>query len=357
MSTTPFESPDALEKFITQSSLEQLINVLPHLSFPELAESFLLLQNQPAIESQKKSDAIFQFVDSPTRLEMFGKHFSVPHFLSLLKFLEKHPSYQNRLDHILIGIHPLVFSKTLNLLQNNHLNYLKHEGLQEPLQYHLTQFVHEGESLNQQTLEKAQKLSQTLVSINPLALNPESLNALMKEIDSLRDCLLDYLERTSMALSIVWNTDRIDLIEKLSVINEILHHQLNFLIGHRPFDNLPSTGLYLTMEQTLSKIFDSSLKDEDAALEGLTRLSIWHLKDYWELGLLPSIHAIQDIELDVENQNEEERAAHQQRLFSLVQQHLERLQIGTVGMLKKAHLFSKPLLQAYISRHQHHLLV
>ena len=353
---TSFESPIALKKFVSESSLEQFSMALPQFSFSDLAESFILLQKQPTRESTSKFDSLFQFVDSPATLEILGQHFSIPHFSSFLEFLDHHPSYQNRLNFILVGLRPLVFSQVLNLLQNNHLNYLKHEGLLEPLQYHLTQFIHEGESLQEEVAKEVQQFTQELQSINPLELTPDMLTALIQQIDALRNRFLDYLERTSTALSIVWHTDRIDLIEKLSSLNETLQHQLTSMIGHRRFDHLSSAGLYSILEQILSNIFDSTLKDDDASVEGLTRLSIWYLKDYWELGLLPSIHRIQEIELDAHRYNEEERLAHQQRLFSLVQQQLERLHIGKVGNLKKAYLFSKPLLQAYINKHQHLLL-
>lgn len=350
MYQTPFESVDALQIFLAESSLKDFKTTLPHLSFSELAESLLLLQLQPSLESKKKLECLFQVMDSPATLEMVGKHFSVSHFLSFLELLNQYPSYQNRLSSILIRLNPVVFSQSLHLLQNNHLTYLKHEGLLEPLQYHLTQFVHEGEALQKQISQKGQQFSQHLPYIQSEELTPEELHSLIHQIDFLRDNLLDYLERLSTALSIVWHTDRVDLIEKLSSINEILQHQLIYLIGHSNFDQGSSTGLYLSLEQVLSRVFDSTLNDHDAALEGLTRLSIWHLKDYWELGLLPSI---QQKEIDLHDDNEEEYQSSHQRLSFLVQQQLERLRIGTVGDLKKAYVFSKPLLKAYIHQHQH----
>jgi hypothetical protein len=350
MHTTPLETPDDFSTFISESSLEQFANTLSRFSFPQLAESFLLLQTLPALESNQKLDCLFKFVDSPSKLEILGKHFSVPLFPSFIEFLHHHPSYQNSLNDVLVGLHPMVFSQTLRLLQNHHLTYLKHQGFLEPLQYHLTQFAHEGESLQRQTAEKVSQFSQNLQATNPLELNPDLLDDLIKQIDSLKDPIIDYLERANGAFSIVWNTDRIDLIEKLSAIHEILQHQLTSLIGHRSFDHLPATGLYLTLEQTLSTIFDSTLKDDDSALEGLTRLSIWRLKDYWELGLLPTIRRIQELDFD---ESEKDRQNQLHHLFSLIQQQLDGLQIGTVGALKKAYLFSKPLLLAYIKKHQH----
>lgn len=351
-----FESPEQFKKFVIESSLEEFKKILTNLSPSEYAESFVLLQTQAAIESKRKLNHLFQAVDTPTNLELLGKNFSGAHFLSFLEFLNHHPSYQNRLTFILVGLHPLVFSQALHFISDNHLAHLKNEGLLEPLQYHLTQFAHEGEALHRQTELKIHQFMQNLSSIEHQELTQEGLDDLFNQIDILRNQLLNYLERISTALSIVWHTDRIDLIEKLSSLNELLQHQLMQSIGHQTFDNLSATGLYFLLEQSLSSIFDADLKDEDAALEGMTRLSIWHLKDYWELGLLPSVHQVQELDLNSKQYTEEERIARQQRFFSLVQQQLERLQIGTVGSLKKAHLFSKSLLKTYINQH-HHLLL
>lgn len=356
MLTTSFESPDALKTFVSKSSVEQFKTALPGFSFSEIAESFVLLQTQLIIEPKDKLNCLMQFVDSPGNLDLLGKHFAVPHFLSFLDFLNQHPAYQDRLNFILVGLHPIVFSQALHFMQNSHFSYLKLEGLLEPLQYHLTQFAHEGEDLWQHINQKVEQLIQNFSFIKPEELTPDGLEALLLQIDSFKGQLLDYLERISAALSIAWHTDRIDLIEKLSSIHETLQHQFTHVIGHPSFDHFSSTGLYSTLEQMFFKIFDATLKDEDAALEGLTRLSIWHLKDYWELGLLPFIPSTQELDLDPQRYPEEERTAHHQHLLFLVQQQLERLHIGTVGRLKKAYLFSKPLLEAYIEQHRHLLL-
>lgn len=356
MSTTSFASPSELKKFISQSSLEEFKEILSRFSFSELADCLILLQSLPPTETKNKIDSWFHFLDSPTTLEILGKHFSTTHFLGFLEFLNQHPDYQNRLAYVLVGLHPLIFSQTLGLLQNNHLVFLKQESVLEPLHYHLIQFLHEGEALRHQTEQKAQQFMQTLKSTKLEELTQVALDTLIAQINSLRDHLLNYLERISTALSIVWHTDRIDLIEKLSSINESLQYQLSHMIGHPQLNHHAATGLYLTLEQTLSSIYDSALKDDDAAVEGLTRLSIWHLKDYWEIGLLPFIHHIQELDLDIHQYNEEERRSHHQNLFSFIQLQLDRLQIGTVDKLKKSYLFSKPLLKDYIKKHQDLLL-
>lgn len=357
MSYPPFHTADDLKRFTAQSQNEQFIAALPHFSIQELAESFPLLQNEEIQNREDKIVSLFEFIDTSDQLETLGEHLSVHQFLNVLNFLVAHPSYQNSLSSLLIGLQPEIFCKALNFFQSGHLALFKEEGKLEPLHYHLTQFVHEGELLYKQIDLQLQRFEDSLRSVTAEELTVERLEGLISQINPFRNQLLDCLERISVALSIAWNTDRIDLIEKLSSINEALQHQLVLFIGHPSSDNLSSTGLYLRFEQILSTIFDSSLKDEDASIEGLTRLSVWHLRDYWELGLLPHIHQLEELDLDPSKPEEKQREGRHQHLFSHVQQQLERLNIGTVGDLKREHLFSKPLLKAYIARNRNLLLI
>lgn len=336
----PFSSLEALQAFVIQSSLEDFKAQLSYLSPAEIGQTLFFLQKESSSTSSNKLESLFHFIDSPTSLEKLGKALSVPQFLAVLDFLHQHSPYQNRLPYILVGLQPSVFSQALYMCQPEPLTLLKHESLFEPLQYQLTQFVHESEALQKHTEQAIQQLQQDFQFIQPEKLTQESLQVILNQIAILENQLIDYLERLKQALSIVWNTDRIDLIDKLSSINEILQHQLIHSIGVRGGGQDPSTGLYLTLEQHLSSIFDTSLQDSDAAMEGLTRLSIWYLRDYWELGLLPSVKQMSDLE------------AHHPHSLAQIQKHLEKLQIQTVGDLKKAYLFSRPLLKAYITQHQ-----
>lgn len=346
-------NPFPFKTRLLQSTLEEFKEALPHFSMLEMGESFLLLQSKPQKDSQNKQESLFQFIDHPSMLETFGSHLSVESFLAFLNFLHHHLSYLNRLPFVLIGLSPAIFYQSLTHLQENHIQLLKHESLSEPLQYHLTQLIHEGESLLQQTAQAIQQLEKEFLLIKPERLTTDSLNTLFYQIELLEEPIIHYQECIQKALSIAWHTNRLDLIEKFSSINEALYHQRTQAIGYPASDHLPSTGLFFALEQALSRIFDATLEDTDAALEGLTRLSIWHLKDYWELGLLPSIPDIE--QLNVDSAQGEEQIAQQERLFALIQQQLDHLQISHVGALKRKHLFSKALLKTYIQKNQQFL--
>lgn len=354
MQTSPsFESMDALHIFLVKSSKQQFQEHLPFFSITELADSLTLLQSQPGPESHHKLEDLFKFIDSPTTLENVGKHFSSPLFVRFLDFLIRNPNYQSRLNSILIGLSHSTFSKSLHDLQNEHLHILRQEGLLEPLHYQLTQFIHEGEDLRESIEMKVRQFKQELLFISPIELNHRTLQSLTSSINHLRDLLIDYLEKASTALAIIWHTDRIDLIEKLSAINESIQHELSQFIGHPAFDNLAPTGLYLFLEKKLSHIFDSSLKDDDSAIEGMTRLGIWHLKDYWELGLLPSISHVDDLSLSDQKLQEKKMEEEYKNLILTIQQQLQKLGVEKVKDLKKHHLYSKSLLKSYIDEHRH----
>lgn len=344
MSKLPFESQNALHQFFSQSSLEEFRKTIPSLAFPDLVEGLTILQTQPTENGKNKLEHVFSYVTSGVELESLSKHFSPESFLCFLEFIIKQPQFQDQLTFVLIGLPPSVFSQALHLLTEKHLILLQIASKIEPLQYQLTQFYHEGETLKQHVEQRVQLFKQELLTIMTEQMTPDLLQNLIGNIDHLRNLLIDYLERASAALAIVWHTDRIDLIEKLSSMNESIQHQLSHLIGHSAFDHLPASGLYAFLEQNLSNIFDSTLNDDDAAIEGMTRLSVWHLKDYAELGLLPSM------------QSHDKELVAKQTLNSLVQVQLERLGIGKVRDLKKFHLFSKYLLKDYIEKHYDLLL-
>lgn len=339
-----------LHSFIAQSPIDDYRTALSHFSTTELLENFDALSHQPILDREKKLKNLFEFIDSISKLELLGKEMSVSHFLSFLSCLDFQTDFQNKLAIILTGLEPSVFSQSLHTIRSEHLHYLKDEGLFEPLQYHLTQFVHEGENLLKDIEQKENIFLQNISTIHPEDLTPESLQDLINQIDMMRNQILKYLEQLSTALAIVWQTDRIDLIDALSSLNDSLLHRLSFAIGHPASEEIRASGLYEFLEKTFSIIFDASLKDTDSAMEGMTRLSIWHLKDYWELGLLPSIKKFEDLEfLPSSNKN----MIYSQGIYSFVQKQLEQLHLITVADLKKAHLFSKSLIQNYIARHQH----
>lgn len=352
MSKPLFPASEELKLFVTSAEPDQFANALTKFSIRDLAESFLWLQTSGP-GADEKCISLFEHIVSSGQLKALGTQVSVQEFTQVLNFLSRHHSFKHQLSLILIGLPPQVFCAALNFYQTAHLTLFKEEALFEPLHYHLTQFVHEGEALGRHFAQQLEQFEADLSAITPQEVTGESLVTLILRIDSIRNPLLDFLEKMSVALSIVWNTDRVDLIEKLSTVNEALQHQLVLFVGHPHTDTLPATGLYLELEKALSKVFDSNLRDDDAATEGLTRLAVWQLKDYWELGLLPQIQEEKELNFDPAQLMDSKLLARHQQLLFQVQKQLEHLGIGTVRDLKRKHLFSKALLKTYVEDHSH----
>lgn len=352
MPPPPFESIDVYKEFLTQSSLASFRETISRFSSSELISSLPLLDLQIALEAQNKLDAIFQYINTTASLEELGKALTPNLFISFLNFVIDRPEDHKLLNPLLIGLSPQIFSTSLHYLQRKHLEILKLEGVHEPLCYQLTQFIHEGKDLKNEMNKEAELYNLAILSTNPTELIDSSLHSLTHQIELMKNRLVNYLERASTALAIVWHTDRIDLIEKLSAMNEFIQHQLIHLIGHPPFDSLAPTGLYLSLEKALSSIF-SQLLDDDSAIEGMTRLGIWELKDYWEMGLLSSLErAPENLTSSTDGKGAVKPWDNHQDLILFVQQQLERVGIEKVKDLKKLHLFSKSLFKGYIEKHR-----
>ncbi len=349
MSDLSLKSPESIPTFLLASSLEEFEKNLPHFSYEELAESFAIARILPSPLATAKLHALIAFIDSPERLKRVGAQLTPTYLLDCLEVLNRHGLHPPHLGALLAGLRPTIFSQALILMQASHFAYLKQAGVLEPLQYHLTQFIHEGEALAEETDREAKRFIHALPLIQPEQLTYEEWEALTQTLHLLENRLAQFLKKSSAALALAWSTDRIDLIERLSSIHESIQHLALHTVGHPESNALPPGGLYLALEQRLSTVFDDTLKEGDAALEGLTRLGIWELRDYWEIGLLPSVHSVLELELDPQQHNAEACLAHQHRLLSTVRQQLEHLHLRTVEDLKRARIFSKPLLNAYMT--------
>lgn len=351
MSKSSNEIHQDLSGFLSNSTVDSFGGALSQLSLKELAESIALLQSQPVLESQKKLKKLFSHFNSQVNLEELSQNLTYTSFIYFLQFIADHQKFQNQLSYILIGLPSSVFSKALSMMNDDYVSLLRNEGGLESLQYQLLLFVHEGERIKQELEKRGEHFLENLPKIVPNEMTVEAYQNLLEELEEMKGEAWEFLERANTALTIAWNTNRIDLVEKLSSIYESMQHLVSLFVGHPSFNTQAATGLYAALEQALSQNFDSSLKDDDPAIEGLTRLSIWHLKDYWKLGLLPSIRKEEELDMDHGKGHKEEKSDHQQQLHAIAQKQLERFGIGTVGDLKRYHLFSKYLLQAYLEKH------
>ena len=151
-------SPESLQSLVVSGSLDQLRETLSKFSISDYAESFALLQKNETIDFKEKLQTLVETIEALNQWESLGQALTVEQFMAFLNAIDSCPEVQSRLSFLLVGLRPSVFSAALSQLQEEHLALFKDKDLFEPLQFQLTQIVHEGESLYQQTNIKLEQI-------------------------------------------------------------------------------------------------------------------------------------------------------------------------------------------------------
>jgi len=338
-STSPAFGSDEWQPFINQSSLPQFDQALPHFSPTEWSAIFFALKTQPAIQYQEKLNHLFDHISHLNQFHLLGQSLSADSLICFLSYLISHPSHLKSFASVLIHLSPSVFLEALPRFQVLLLK-LHMDHLFEPLCYQLTLFIHLYEDFIQMRWQDIQLLKQKITT-HDFSL----LSSLKEEIEEIVQEVQEKLNLLDIALEIAWKTERPDLVAKFSELKEQLNHLLSHQIGFPSTLQNPSSGLYASIDQSFNAVFDRLLKNEDAALEGLTCLNLWNIKDYWEVGLLPQLPSPTEfIEQDTKT------------LMDQVQENLASLYLKTVQDLKRERLFSSQQLKEYIQKH-HQLLI
>lgn len=352
---------DAIPALFQQSEPKELEKFIATLSPNQITSGILALQDEEAMTFQSKLMHILQGLHDIPQLEAVGRALSTKQLLGALALFSRKPFANDKLCPLLVGLSPQVFFEAIYFTPDSSLAPLKQEGLLEPLEHHLNMFIHECEKLLKDYQNKIVEISQEIAQINCQELSNQELHHIRVHIEHLRGSYQDLLEAINKALAITWKTNRIDLIEKLSHLKEVVHHQLTQDIGMERTEFKSSTGLFAALEEFLYSTYGASLSmqedleslnDDDLAIEGLTKLSVWYLKDYWELGLLPSVTNAEELNLSHLPPYEKEWLQKRQEWFNLVQKNLEKLGIGLVRDLKNANIFSKKMLKEFIDQHR-----
>lgn len=307
---------------------------------------------------KEKTCAIFEGLNTPLQLEAAGRVLSNPQVNVIASWAasSKEPLHE-KLFPLFIGMPHQTFLQLLLNASPDQLTLLKQEGITEPIQHHLTLLIHE---LTAQIANCGMALSAfeeeiatlNLDSIDVVQIEQEEgkIQQLHQECDSIQST-------TSRALAVAWNTNRTDIIEKLSKIKEQSQKFLTQIIGAPRSISSNPTGLYLALEKRLDTVFISpdeieSIDDEEPVIEALVKFSVWYLKDYWEIGLLPNIHDPNLLDLDPNTHSERERTEYREQLFSTVESNLQKLGFYTLCDLKESKIYSKKALKDYIAARQ-----
>lgn len=300
----------------------------------------------------------FMEENSPEQIEVLGKKISGKEVLEVLdspSLLE--PEHLWKLSPLLVGMPHSTFLEVLSMASPEQLKILQHEAANESIQHHLTVLVHDiayGADMEEKQLEQ---IEQEISALDPKSTYFDELQGIGNKLERAEQWQSSAVDIISRALSLAWNTGRSDLVERLTDLKEHSIRTSNLYIGNPSgVDQEASTGLYSSLEKRLNEVYGNrnnpqdieALQDDEPALEALAKLSIWYLKDYWEMGLLPEISNPRELELSAFTYSEHERQNHLQKLMEQTQANLSKLGLSTVKDLKKAHIYSKETLQQYI---------
>lgn len=349
---------DKVEQYrnaLSTMHLDELKLWVKEMTKDEVVLSVILLEEIGTSDSKQKVILILSEIEERSTLEYLAKYLSIPFFLEIIshrKEIEK--TLSNKISPILVGLRHDIFNQMLLEIDPPSLLALQQEACTEPLQHQLTVFSHQEINRLEILTENLRELELQIEFINLENISNVLMDDFLKEIKKIAEEVTSELCKINQALSLAWNTHREDLIDSLSFQKECWSKYEKLVIGFPRNDYTLPKGLYAKLEEKLNTIFSGpnhgeGLRDEDPAIEALAKLSIWYLQDYWEIGLLPEVNDIQQLDLDPKKHSEGERSDFKAELFLKVRKNLESKGLKTVFDLKSNQIFSKEMLKNYLS--------
>lgn len=358
-------STEEISQLVLDMSPEEIQREIAKMAPLQVSAAIIAMECEHDQEWSEKLCAAYLGLSTQDQLVAAGKSLN---FIQALEVLENSakcdPSFTWKLSPILVGLSHPVFQQILASALKPHIEVLQHEAISESLQHHLTLFVHDASRILEEQADFLKTLIDEITAIDPILVTQEELSQLQQNLDNSTQTYDYLLEKINKALALAWNTNRADLINKLSILKDICLKIINQQIGSPRTSTSTSTGLYALLEDHLNQVYGNpsnrndieALNDDEPAIEALTKLSLWYLKDYWEIGLLPQIKDIHSLDLESKGYSEKECADYREKLLSQIHANLEKICLSTVGDLKAAQIYSKQMLQDYIEHHAHLLI-
>jgi len=307
-------------------------------------------------ETSHRICAVFLGLTTKEQVVAVGRVMNTKFTMSLIQeLIKKDQSHLWKISSLLIGLTQRVFNKILTTASDKEMAVLQHEAMKEPLQHHLTVYVHEADQELNERIDNLLQIQSALTNVDLENFSYQDLRELLDHVEDHSAKLDHFLAKLNRALGVAWNTNRPDLIDRLNKINDTCHRAKEITIGTpRSKTSLP-TGIYQTFEEALCQAFQNTnpnetLQDDELGVDALGALSLWYVKDYWNMGLLPSISKEELLKLDPETHSDKECQDYRAKLMEEVNQNLEGLGLSTVGDFKSAFLGTPNLLKGYVER-------
>lgn len=306
-------------------------------------------------DNLEKISTLAEHLDNKKSLETLGQGVTPNLFLHLVNTLDF-----KKLSPIIVGMPHQQFRSSLLLGTEEQLQKLKTQSMSEPLQHQITLYTHEINSQLDRLLTCYEKLEFRIEGVRPEKLSPQERVGIWQEICTLSEKMQELMHECSIILLFAWNTDRSDLIDQLTIAKERAHRISRFGIGFPATGKEKASGMFKRFDEVLFSVYGvpksqdniEALSNDEAVTEGLAKFSIWYVKDYWDIGLLPNIRNEEELDLDETQYTEKERVAYRAQLLQQVQENLARLGLETVADLKRYWIYSKETLLHYLEEHK-----
>ncbi len=232
--------------------------------------------------------------------------------------------------------------EALRLLEQEPQNaaWLKDLAALGEVQRNLLQLHIAIEAEHDEFYQKVETFEQAFNALDMNELDTHTLDGIHKELTDLHNQLQRFRQLAAPTVRLAWNTGRQELVDKCSHLRESVERDELHLFGEESHGSQKET-LLTKMRSKLYSAFGATQEDSEPILDALTAFSIWAIKDYWQLGLLPKITNEEDLGIDDTT-----------RLFDTAKNNLEKIGLKTLKDLKERSIFSRKCLLEYISRNR-----
>ena len=348
---------EQLTQWVDSASSDDIQRAATQFSEDHISPIVNSLRESPRLaEKLEKTRAIVLGLSERPQIEEVGRSVDLSQALDLI---DHHRELETeglwKLGPLFVGLPTQVFTETLTKGTKPQLDVLKHEGVTEPIQHHLTLLSLDLTQRLETLTPELDSLTQQIQEVDFTTCTKPQFTSLITAIDTLRRAYQQILELSNEALAIAWNTNREDLVEKYNTIKTTAHRGVTEFVGYPKSNSRQPSGLFTLIEQALNSVYSSPdtppLDDDTPAIEALVTFKLWYLKDYWEIGLFPSITSPDQLNLDPSTHSEEQCLQRREELFAQARRNMEKAGLTTVCDLKQALIFSRETLQDHLRTH------
>lgn len=226
-------------------------------------------------------------------------------------------------------------------------------GTTEPLLHKLAILAKDWKENLEGLVKDIYSVAKDIEDLNLEKITKHDIFKLRKSIDEQDHILNEHLSILNGALTLAWNSKRIDLIDSLSTQKDLYLRTSTLLIGNTKQNERKATGLYKKLEDRLNQVYSydsehSPFNDGDPAIEALTSFGIFYLEDYADLGLLPEISSSKDLKALLKAKSFQDLTYFFETLIYQAEETLKSLGLINVKSFKDAKIYSKDLLKEYL---------